>query len=110
MACNLALKLGLDDQEVQFAEFTDVLWHESVFRVRSKPKYGLVVKDYERRDMPIPRDFVEQLKTWKQELPGQNLIVPTAKGKPNTKLLIMVKRLAPPEEIESAGARIVLPA
>ncbi len=100
MACSLALKLGLRDQEVQFAEFTDIIWHESVFRVRSKPKYDFTVKDYEQRDIPIPRDFLEQLKAWRHVHPGQNLIVPTAKGKPNTRLLIMVKRLARRAQIE----------
>ncbi len=43
---NLALKLGLRDQEMQFAEFTDISWHEAVFRVRGKPKYSFIVKDY----------------------------------------------------------------
>ena len=43
MVCNLALKLGLRDQEVQFSEFTDISWHESVYRVRSKPQYDFTV-------------------------------------------------------------------
>lgn len=93
-ACNLALKLGLRDQEVQFAEFTDISWHESVFRVRSKPKFDFKVKDYEERDIPIPLDFLEELTNWKEQHPNQNLIVPTSTGKPNTKLLPMVKGMA----------------
>ena len=93
-AAHLALKLGLRDQEVHFAEFTDVTWHESVYRVRSKPQYKFTVKDYEQRDIPIPLDFLAQLKEWKESHPQQNLIVPTAKGKPNKKLLRMIKRLA----------------
>jgi hypothetical protein len=56
--CNLALKLGLRDKEIQFAEFTDISWHESVFRVRGKLKYKFRVKDYEERDIPIPLDFL----------------------------------------------------
>src|SRR5580704_9230692 len=52
-----ALKLGLRDQEVQFAEFTDISCDESVFRVRSKPKFDFTVKDYEERDIPITVDF-----------------------------------------------------
>jgi integrase len=92
--CNLALKLGLRDQEVRFAEYTDISWHESVFRVRSKPQYGFTVKDYEQRDIPIPLDLLEELRAWKEAHPGQNLIVPTPKGKPNDKLLRMVKGMA----------------
>jgi integrase len=94
MVCNLALKLGLRDQEIRFAEFTDISWDESVYRVRSKPKFGFTVKDYEERDIPIPLDFLEELKEWKDTHPKQNLIVPTSTGRPNGKLLKMVKRLA----------------
>ncbi len=35
MVCKLALKLALRDQEVKFGEFTDIIWSESVYRVRS---------------------------------------------------------------------------
>jgi integrase len=100
MVANLALKLGLRDQEIQFSEFTDISWHESVFRVRSKPKYNFTIKDYEERDIPIPRDFLNELKAWKVAHPKQNLVVPTAKGNPNSKLLRMIKRLARRAEIE----------
>jgi integrase len=94
ISSHLALKLGLRDQEVQFGEFTDITWDESVYRVRSKPQYKFTVKDYEERDIPIPLDFLAQLNEWKESHPKQNLIVPTATGKPNKKLLRMVKRLA----------------
>ncbi len=94
MVCDMAMKLGLRDQEIQNAEFTDISWHESVFRIRSKQKFNFTVKDYEQRDIPIPLDFLKKLKAWRDTQPDQNLIVPTAKGKPNKKLLVMVKRMA----------------
>ena len=90
----MALKLGLRDQEIQNAEFTDISWHGSVFRIRSKQKFNFTVKDYAQRDIPIPLDFLKKLKAWRDTQPDQNLIVPTAKGKPNRKLLVMVKRMA----------------
>ena len=77
MVCKLALKLGLRDQEIKFGEFTDIIWGESVYRVRSKTKFDFKVKDYEQRDIPIPTDFLDELKIWKEEHPKQNLIVPT---------------------------------
>jgi hypothetical protein len=40
MVCNLALKLGLRDREVQFAEFSDISCEESVFRVKGKVVVG----------------------------------------------------------------------
>lgn len=91
---NLTLKLGLRDKEVQFAEFHDISWHDSVFRVRSKPEYHFTIKDYEQREIPIPLDFLEELRAWKEEHREQSLIVPTAKGNPNQKLLVMTKRVA----------------
>jgi integrase len=94
MVCSLALKLGLRDQEVQFAEFTDISWEESVFRVRSKPRFSFTVKVYEERDIPIPLGFRGELREWKDAHSGQNLIVPANTGRPNGKLLRMVKRLA----------------
>lgn len=92
--CNLDLKLGLRDQEIQFTEFTDISWNDSAYRVQNKPKFGFTVKDYEERDIPIPLDFLAELKEWKDAHPNQNLIVPTNLGRPNAKLLRMVKRLA----------------
>jgi integrase len=41
-----------------------------------------------------------ELKAWKQEHPDQNLIVANTKGNPNTKLLVMIKRLARRANIE----------
>jgi integrase len=93
MVISLALKLGLRDQEVQFAEFGDIDWEGSVFRVLGKPKCGFTVKDYEQRDIPIPRDLLLELREWKSTSTG-TLIVPTGAGKPNSKLLRMIKRLA----------------
>jgi integrase len=100
MPCKLALKLGLRDQEIQYGEFTDIIWDESVYRVRIKPKYEFTVKDYEQRDIPIPSDLLEELRIWKDAHLNQNLIVPTKSGRPNAKLLKMVKRLARRAEIE----------
>lgn len=101
MVCSLALKLGLRDQEVQFAEFSDISWEDSVFRVRgkevrgqNKKTYIFKVKDYEQRDVPIPLDFLEELKVWKHTHLGQNLIVPSANGNPNSKFLRMIKHMA----------------
>lgn len=92
----LALKLGLRDQEISHAEFADVDFSASVYRVRSKPQYGFRVKDSEERDIPIPADMLKELKAWKQENKEKNcrLIVPTDLCQPDTKLLRHIKALA----------------
>jgi hypothetical protein len=46
------------------------------------------------RDIPIPRNFLEELKVWKDLHSKQNLIVHKAIRRSNGKLLKMVKWLA----------------
>ena len=73
-------RVGTGDQEVQSAEFTDISWHESVYRVRSKPQCGFTVKDYEQRDIPIPLDLLDELiKGWHQD-PTGIILRPTGGG------------------------------
>jgi integrase/recombinase XerD len=73
--------------------------------VRSKSQYSFTIKDYEERDILIPIDFLRELGDWKSDHPGQNLIVPTANGKPNTKLLAMLKGMARRAGIECGWCR-----
>jgi integrase len=69
-------------------------------RTVKSPTYAFTVKDYEERDIPIPTDFLGELKEWKEEHPDQNLIVANTKGNPNTKLLVTIKRLARRAKVE----------
>ena len=57
----LALKLGLREQELMHAEFTDLDVHERIFRVQGKTKWGFKVKDKEQRDVPIPDNISRSL-------------------------------------------------
>lgn len=90
----LGLKLGLREQEISHAEFGDVNEKDHTFRVQSKPRYKFRVKDSEQRDIPIPTDLLARLKEWKENHSKGRLIVPTATGEPNQKLLRSLKRLA----------------
>ncbi len=90
----IGLKLGLRDQELQFAEFSDIDWAEKTFRVRGKPVYGFKPKTWEQRDIPIPEDLVTDLREWKAIHPSQQLILPTSTGNPSGKLLKSLKTLA----------------
>ncbi len=91
----LALKCGLREQEVMHLCWSDISVEDATLRVRSKPEWGFEVKDSEQRELPVPGDLIEKLVRWKTESGGSGvLVVPTQRGKPNTKLLRTLKRMA----------------
>lgn len=91
----LALKCGLRDQELAHLEWSDVDEGEQVLRVCGKAKYHYRVKDSEQREVPLSADVVALLSAWRQTRgDSSGLIIPTATGRPNTKLLRLLKRLA----------------
>ncbi len=94
LTINIALKLGLREQELSHLEWGDIHWEDSILRVSSKPHWGFAVKDSEERDIPVPRDLLEVLRVRRKKYPNAVLILPTKNGKPNTKLLRQLKRLA----------------
>ena len=94
VAIELGLMCGLRDQEIQHGEWPDINWEDAVYRVRSKPHWGFKIKDCEERDIPIPTSLLKHLKKLKAEKRKGTLILPTDSGKPNGKLLRLLKRLA----------------
>jgi len=70
LAFQIALKLGLRDQELSTAEFSDIHFDGRFFRVQSKPEHHFQVKSLEQRDIPIPDDLLESLRIWKGRDPG----------------------------------------
>jgi integrase len=94
LALEMALKLGLREQEVMYAEWGDVDQEASVFRVQGKERWGFKVKDSEQREVPVPTDLLERLREHRSAHPKTRLIVGTAKGRPNGHFLRGLKRLA----------------
>jgi integrase len=94
LVVEMGLKLGLRDQELTYAEWTDIDWQHSVFRVQGKPARGFKVKDSEQRDIPIPSDLLARLKEWREKHPKTKLILGTENDAPNEKMLRLLKRLA----------------
>jgi integrase len=64
IAITMGLQLGLREQELQHAEFSDIDHDHKTFRVRSKPQYKFKVKDSEERDVPIPSALLAMLDAW----------------------------------------------
>jgi integrase len=89
----LGLKCGLREQELMHLEWSDIEWGESVLRVKSKPLWDFKIKDSEERDIGVPSELIDILKSWRQEHPGR-LVVGTNTDKPNGHLLRTLKRLA----------------
>lgn len=94
LAILMGLKLGLRELEIAHAEWSDVHWDDSVFRVSGKQHWDFKVKDAEERDVPIPQDVLAILRAWQNKHPKSRLIVGTSGGKPNFHLLRSLKRLA----------------
>jgi integrase len=94
LVVDMALKLGLREQELLFSEWSDVDWNQSVYRVQGKPSRGFAVKDKQQRDVPIPADLLTILSQWHKTNPKSALIIGTASDKPNKHLLRTLKRLA----------------
>jgi integrase len=90
----MGLKLGLRELEIAHAEWSDVQWKKSVFRVTDKLHWKWTIKDHEERSIPVPVDVLEALKAWREQHPKTRLIVGTRSDKPNFHLLRALKRLA----------------
>lgn len=98
---NMALKLGLREKEIQFAEWDDIDAHHSVFRVQGKTRkvaggkgWKFAVKDKQQRDVPIPADLLQTLSEWHEKRPDTTLIVGNDQDQPEGHLLRKLKALA----------------
>jgi integrase len=94
LAVDMALMLGLREQELMYACWSDVDFHEETFRVTSKPDLGFNIKDREERLLPVPAELLQRLRKRKREVPDSKLILATRNNAPNGHLLRMLKALA----------------
>jgi integrase len=94
LVVDMALKLGLREQELVFSEWSDIDTTQSVYRVQGKPSRGFAVKDKQQRDVPIIAELLTSLSEWHKKHPKKTLVLGTASDKPNKHLLRTLKRLA----------------
>ena len=96
VAIDLAYMLGLREQELMFAEWSDVNWDHATFRVQAKKgdDWEYMPKDKEQRDLAIPAVLLQRLKQHREGQPDRTrLILATENGTPNTHLLRTLKRM-----------------
>ena len=95
MVIDLALKLGLREQEIVHAEWPDVETHHATFRVQGKVRksWAFAPKDSEQRIIPIPADLLQSLSAWQESRPGKTLIVGNDGDRPEGHLLRKLKQL-----------------
>ena len=86
---------GFRDQEVQHVMRADLDLEEQVVRVREKPQWGFIPKDWEQREVPIPDRLVASLKgLLNPRKPQCQFLFPTAGGLPNYHFLTLCKKIA----------------
>jgi integrase/recombinase XerD len=89
---------GMREQEVMHCSWEDVNLSRNTVTVRYKPEYGFSPKNYREREIPIPANLVEKLKTAKANADetcslasSSGLLFPTSGGRPNPNFLHQLK-------------------
>jgi integrase len=105
VAITMGLHLGLREQELMHAEFSDIHRDDKTFRVCSKPAYGFKVKDSEERDVPISSALFALLDEWQHKRKHDGLIlgIGTEHDRPNGHLLRWLQRVAKKAHVQDAS-------
>jgi len=90
------LTSGFRKDEVRYATWHDVDFHNSLVRVTAKPFWKFKPKNYEERSVPLPTVMMEQLQEWKNKnnAAAWDPIFPNTKGKPDSTHIEVLKRVA----------------
>ena len=97
------LKTGVRDDEAAHAEWTDIDFKASTFRVQDKPHYQWRVKDKEARTIPMEPKLLKRLQARKarqekqakqDEQDAPRLIFPNTLGSVDSGLIIRLRKIA----------------
>jgi integrase len=94
LVLEMGLQLGLREQELMFAVWSNVNFETRVYRVTSQPDYGFIIKGRKERSIPIPTDLFSRLKDHRAANPKGRLILANSNGNAPSHLLRTLKRLA----------------
>jgi integrase len=82
------------EQEVQFAEWSDLNLTAKTYIVREKNDVGFAPKNRQSRTVPLPTNLCEDLKEWKKKSDGSRWVFPSKHGLPDGHLLRKLKSIA----------------
>jgi integrase len=89
------LMTGMREQEVMYAYWSDVNFKQATVRVSHKPDRGWTPKAYKEREIPIPSNLVDSLKTLKANAnKACDLVFPTSGCNPKLNFLDDLKAVA----------------
>jgi integrase len=89
----LALTLGVRDQELMFLEMSDIDFETMTVTIHSKTENGFRIKDGEERRMPLRRDVAELIRAYDKAHPGIRWLTCRPDGEPDHHLLKIAKRI-----------------
>jgi integrase len=88
------LKTGFRMQEVMYLHYSDLNFDHQTVSVRAKPDYGFIPKRWMERTIPLEKGLTRSLEARRKGVKSNGLVFPTKNGKPNTKHLLALKRIA----------------
>jgi integrase len=88
------LRTGFRKQEVMYLKWSDINFETGTVRVKAKPEFGFIPKRWEERSVPLPEGLLRRLEERRKHRKSADLVFPTRNGKPNTKQLVALKRIA----------------
>jgi len=89
------LLTGFRESEVKHVSWEDIDFREQVVRVKAKPKWKFIPKNWEEREVPIPSTLLNSLAALKLKTTvGTDLIFPSPGGKPEYHMLEKCKAVA----------------
>lgn len=88
------LRTGFRKQEVMYLKWSDINFETGTVREKAKPEFGFIPKRWEERSVPLPEGLLRRLEERRKVRKAADLVFPTRNGKPNTKQLVALKRIA----------------
>jgi integrase/recombinase XerD len=86
---------GCREGEVAHTEWRDLNFTDNTLHVQPKPEWNWKVKDKEDRFVPLPADFMAELRSRKKYLhKPKDLVFPNGDGRPEGHFLRMLKNIA----------------
>ena len=89
------LMSGFRDAEGRYVTWRDVDVRNTAIRVTAKPQWGFSPKNWEEREVPVPKALITMLQAYKpQDARPDDPVFPSATGNPDGAMLEKLKALA----------------